>query len=460
MSLKTLKITSLFLALSLLIFLIGCENNPAVKTTPDNSMVTNTPNSTVTAKSDTLENNANTSGSTNQSTIKIFQSKVEITEQFSQLALEYEKLNPNVKIQVETVGKSDYGTVLSNKFKGNEKPDIFMNSGDSDLDKWIDHLEDLSNEPWAKEMSSKSMIKDGKVYGQAVSVEGFGLLYNKDLFAKAGITEPGITEPPLTFKQLEDVVKKLQAAGIQPFINGYAEWWVLGNLFVNLPFAQQFDPNAFMDGLNNGTAKIPGNKIFEDWVKLFDLQLKYGNKNPLQTDYKTQMTDFAAGKAAMTLQGNWVDPLLYKINKDFKVGILPIPISDDPILIGKLSLGVQHNWVVHKNSPVKEEAKKFLNWMVSSDIGKRYMIEEFKFIPHVNSIEKMGIKDKNKIGSLFENTIFYALSANNIDFCWTKFPGGEATSKKFAEIMQAYVAKTINKDQMLTQFQNAWDSLK
>src|SRR5690606_9062915 len=112
-------------------------------------------------------------------------------------------------------------------------------------------------------------------------------------------------ELPKTIDELEAAAIKLQDAGITPFVNGYGEWWVLGNHFVNIPFAQQADPDAFIAGLNDGSAKIPGNEVFNQWVDLFDLTLKYGGKNPLQTDYNTQVTDFATGKAAMTQQGNW-----------------------------------------------------------------------------------------------------------------------------------------------------------
>ncbi|MGG1551965.1 ABC transporter substrate-binding protein [Paenibacillus ferrarius] len=388
-------------------------------------------------------------------TIKMFQFKVEIADQLNKLVQEYQKLNPNVKIQVDTVGGgADYGAALLAKFNSGDKPDIFNNGGFSDLDKWIDNLEDLSDQPWVKDLvdvAKEPMTKNGKLYGQPLNLEGYGFQYNKDLFAKAGITDL-----PKTFSQLEDVAKKLQAKGITPFETGYGEWWVLGNHFVNLPFAYQKDPNAFIDGLNKGTAKIPGNDVFNQWVKLFDLQLQYGNKNPLQTDYNTQVTDFATGKAAMTQQGNWTQVQLDKTNPNLKVGFLPMPISDDAAANDKLFVGVPNNWVINKNSAVKDEAKKFLNWMVTSDIGKKYITEEFKFIPAFKSIPA----DEKVLGPLAADIITYSKAGKTLSWNWFKFPGGEASSKKFGDIMQGYVAKKYTKDQMLDEFQKTWDSLK
>lgn len=394
-------------------------------------------------------------GGNKQVTLKMFQFKVEIAEPLTKLAKEYEKLNPGVKIQIDSVGGgSDYGAALMAKFNSGDKPDIFNNGGFSDLDKWIEHLEDLSDQPWVKDMvtvAKEPMTKDGKLYGQPLNLEGYGFLYNKDLFEQAGITEP-----PKTLSQLEAAAQKLQAKGVTPFVNGYGEWWVLGNHFVNLPFAYQPDTNAFIDGLNKGTAKITGNPTFDNWVKLFDLQLKYGNKNPLQTDYKTQVTEFATGKAAMTQQGNWTQLQITQTNPNIKVGFLPMPISDDAAANDKLPVGVPNNWVINKNSPNKEEAKKFLNWMVSSDIGKKYITEEFKFIPAFTNIPA----DEKILGPLAADIMKYSKDNKTLSWNWFKFPGGEASSKKFAATMQAYVAKQKTKDQMLDEFQKTWESLK
>ncbi|MDF2958760.1 MAG: transporter substrate-binding protein [Paenibacillus sp.] len=388
-------------------------------------------------------------------TLKMFQFKVEIAEPLAKLAAEYEKANPGVKIQIDTVGGgSDYGAALMAKFNSGDKPDIFNNGGFSDLDKWIEHLEDLSDQPWVKDMvtvAKEPMTKNGKLYGQPLNLEGYGFIYNKDLFAQAGITEL-----PKTLSQLDAAAQKLQAKGITPFVNGYGEWWVLGNHFVNLPFAYQQDPNAFIDSLNKGTGKIAGNQVFDNWVKLFDLQLKYGNKNPLQTDYKTQVTEFATGKAAMTQQGNWTQLQITQTNPNIKVGFLPMPISEDAAAGDKLPVGVPNNWVINKNSANKEEAKKFLNWLVSSDMGKKYITEEFKFIPAFTNIPA----DEKVLGPLAADIIKYSKDNKTLSWNWFKFPGGEASSKKFAATMQAYVAKQKTKEQMLDEFQKTWESLK
>ncbi|HUC92491.1 MAG TPA: ABC transporter substrate-binding protein [Paenibacillus sp.] len=387
-------------------------------------------------------------------TIKMFQFKVEIAEALAKMIADYEKENPNVKIQLETVGGgADYGAALKAKFAAGDEPDIFNNGGNQEMETWMEYLEDMSDQPWVGDVvdAAKDQIsKDGKMYGMPMNLEGYGYIYNKDLFAKAGITEL-----PKTLTQLNETAQKLQDAGITPFSNGYQEWWVLGIHNFNVALAQQDDPAAFIASMNDGTGKIPGNPIFEQWVNLLDTTVKYGNKNPLTTDYNTQVTLFASGEAAMMQQGNWTQVQIDGINPDLNLGVLPMPINDDPAKNDKLYAGVPNNWVVNNKSAVKEEAKAFLNWMVSSETGKRYVIEEFKFIPALKSIE---VKDQEVLGDIANEVIAYSNAGNALTWNWTRMPDG--VTQELGAAMQSYIAKKTTKEQMLEAFQKSWENLR
>ncbi|MBJ8193127.1 extracellular solute-binding protein, partial [Bacillus cereus] len=90
--------------------------------------------------------------------------------------------------------------------------DIFTNEGYQDRDTWLEYLEDLSDQPWVKDLDDfarKPMTVNGKIYGQPMHLEGFGFVYNKDLFKKAGITKL-----PQTIDELEEAAKRLKAAGL------------------------------------------------------------------------------------------------------------------------------------------------------------------------------------------------------------------------------------------------------
>ncbi|MCC3375309.1 ABC transporter substrate-binding protein [Cohnella sp. REN36] len=386
-------------------------------------------------------------------TIKILNFKVEIAEQFNKLKESYEQSHPGIKLQIDTIlGGDDYNTQLKARFASGEMPDIFNNEGYTNLNAWAEYLEDLSDQPWVKdevELAKEPMTRDGKVYGMPVGLEGLGFLYNKDMFAKAGITEL-----PKTLSQLEEVAKKLEAAGMQPFVNTFDNWFGLGFHSANNAFAKQPDPNAFIQGLNDGTAKFTDNGIFKDWVKLFDLVIKYGNKNALTTDYNNASTLFATGKGAINMGGNWLQPVLDKLTPGMNVGIMPMPINEDAALNDKLFVGPANNWVIYNKSPVKQEAKEFLNWLVSSDEGQRYLTKEFKFIPAFTNIQF----DPADLGALGAEVKKYIDDGKILGWHWAKYPDGVA--QEFGTSMQKHIAGKIDGDQMLAEFQAAWDKMK
>jgi raffinose/stachyose/melibiose transport system substrate-binding protein len=385
-------------------------------------------------------------------TLNLFQFKVEIAEDLQKMIEEFEAEHPNIKVKLETVGGgADYGAALKAKFASGEKPDIFNNGGFKELELWKEHLADLSNESWAQHVLPIGKVPmtdtDGKLYGMPVNLEGYGFIYNKDLFEKAGITEA-----PNTISELKDAAQKLKDAGITPFSAGYGEWWVIGQHLLNIGFAQQDDPVAYIEGLYDGSQKIVGNEKFAQFKDVLDTEIGFANDNPITTDYNTQVTLFASGQTAMVQQGNWTENMITEINPEINMGFLPIALNDDEAASDRLPVGVPNNWVVNKNSEHLEEAKLFLEWMVSSETGKRYITEEFAFIPAFDNIEPTGL------GDLGQSILEYSKADKTIPWTWFRWPDG--ANKEFAATIQEYAAGKIDYDTVLQRFQDTWDNLK
>lgn len=406
--------------------------------------------------SDSASGDKKNSGSKDEKiVIDIFQGKVEIADQLKALTDQYTKEHPNVTFNIESVGGgADGAAALKARFASNKAPDIFDNGGNQEAQTWKDKLEDLSDQPWIKdafEGTLNGITIDGKVYGQPKNLEGYGFSYNKDLFKKAGITEL-----PKTFTELEAAAKKLKEAGITPFSVGYAEWWVLGIHGLNIPFAYQNDIDGFIKGLNDGSVKIEGNEKFDEYFKLLDLTVKYGNKNPLTTDYNTQVTQFATGETAMIQQGNWIQPMIDKINPELNVGILPMPLGDDAAATDKLAVGVPGYWVINNGAPDadKKAAKDFLNWMVSSEEGKAAMTKEFKYIPAFKTVDAKA----EDIGPLGAELLKYSQEGKTLPWVWTKFPDG--VTQEFGASIQAYIGGQASAKDTMKAFDKSWAKLK
>lgn len=385
-------------------------------------------------------------------TIKLFNFKIEIAEALGELVKEYENLNPNIKIELETVVGADYQTALKTKYAANDMPDIFTNGGYAQLDQWIAELEDLSDQPWVNdvfEFAKEGISKDGKIYGMPVNLEGYGYLYNKELFDKAGITEL-----PKTLTELKTAVGKLESAGITPFTNYFGLAVALGKQFINTPFAKQPDVDQFIKALNDGTASFQGNAIFDNALDLLDLNGEHSFEKGLTTDYNAAIANFAGGKAAMIQSGNWAMPLVLNIAPDFNAGVLPMPLNDDAALNDKLFVGVPVNWVVNAKSNVKPEAKAFLNWLVTSDMGKEYIAKKFKFIPALKTIPI----DEASVGTVGADIREYLDAGKVYNWHFTKFPDGIVD--EFGATLQKYLAGKANREQVFQEFDDSWKKLK
>lgn len=384
--------------------------------------------------------------------IHVFHFMVDISEQFNAMTAEFTKAHPNIKIVNDIVGgSSDWKSDLKTRFAAGEGPDVFAVDGPSMLSLWQSRIVDLSNEPWVEHalpFTKEAATIDGKLYGMPYNLQGFGLVYNKDLFQKAGITET-----PKTLTELEAAAEKLKQAGITPFGNGYGEWWILGMQQMNIAFAQQPDPDQFMKDLSAGTASIKGNPIFADYKKFLDLTLKYGNENAVTTDYKTQETMLAAGEVAMIHQGDWAEVPMRQMNPDLgNIGLMPVPINDNAEQMDRLEVGIPLFWAVNKDSKHIEAAKTFLNWMVSSDAGKKYLTEQFKFIPAYDNIEASGLS------SLSQEVVKYSQAGKTIPWSFNKWPDG--TYNEFYALMQAYAANQLDYDIVLEKMEEAWRDLQ
>ncbi|WP_407270495.1 ABC transporter substrate-binding protein [Radiobacillus sp. PE A8.2] len=446
---------SLFLLISMLVaigIIAGCASNSS---SGDDSSNTKDASSGDTNNTDTNtntnDNASNDEASDEVVTLDFFQFKVEIADQLQEMINEYEAEHPNVKIKLETVGGgADYGAALKAKFASGEEPDIFNNGGFKELELWKEHLADLSNEPWVENLLPIGKVPmtdtDGKLYGMPVNLEGYGFIYNKDLFEQAGITEK-----PTTLSELKAAAQKLQDNGVIPFSAGYGEWWVIGQHLLNIPFAQQDDPVAFIEGLYDGSETFIGNDHFKEFQEVVDTEIGFGNENPITTDYNTQVTLFASGETAMLQQGNWTENMIYEINPDINMAFLPITLNDDADA-DRLPVGVPNNWVLNKDSENLEEAKAFLNWMVSSETGKRFITEEFAFIPAFDNIEASGL------GALGQSILEYSKDEKTIPWTWFRWPDG--ANMEFAAKIQEYVAGKIEYSEVIESFQSIWDDMK
>ncbi|OIJ11833.1 hypothetical protein BKP37_15465 [Anaerobacillus alkalilacustris] len=385
-------------------------------------------------------------------TIRIFDRKIEVADRLQELAALYESLYPGVKIEFESLGaiSSSYDVELNSKFGLGTFPDIFTTEAYLSFEPWEDIALPLNDFSWIDdtvEGSTDGVTVNGTIYGVPIALEAYGYIYNKDLFAKAGITTI-----PTTISELREAARKLKATGVTPFSNGYAEWWILGNHSFNIALASHETPNEYIEGILDGTINLSNDETMNAWVDWLDLTIQYGNKDPLSTDYQTQVEKLVKGEAAMMQQGNWTQLMINELNSDINLGIMPIPISDkghDYIMVG-----VPNYWIVHNQSPVKEEAIEFIEWLVTSEEGKAFIVNDLEYIPSFTNIEY----DAQKLGDITASLQTYIDQEKTTGWYWSNFPSESANL--IFENIQKYLRGQATREQFLTNLQKDIQSIQ
>lgn len=378
-------------------------------------------------------------------TLKLLQFKAEITDKVKAMTDDYMKAHPHVFI--DTVVTKDYETILKTRFASGDEPDIFMTKAFTDITDWSGKLADLSNEPWMGKVSPSAvqgMTVDGKKLGFPIAFEGYGFIYNKDIFTKAGIDKV-----PTTLTELKQVNEKLKAAGIASFAEGYKEWWILGQHLFNLPFAAEKDPVASIGKINKGEMKVGDIANMNGFFDVLDMTVKYGKgMESVGVSYDNQVSDFSSGKTAMMQQGVWTIDSIMKINPNIKMGMFAIPLNDNAAET-KMPVGVPGYYVLNKNSKHLDEAKKFLTWLHQN--GQKYLVDSFKLIPAFTDL-----KTSQELGPLAADLSAYVEKNQTLPWAHTLWPSG--ANQEFAKPLQAYVGGQLKKEQAITEVQNIWNA--
>lgn len=384
-----------------------------------------------------------------EKTIYIYQMKTEIQDALEEVCAKYSETHPGVTFVCESAS-DNYNTSLKTKFQGGDAPDIFSVSGYSDALVWQSQLADLTGEAWTSEMieaSAENATVDGKVIAFPLSVEAAGYVYNKGLFDEAGITEV-----PTTKEALAEAVEKLTELGVAvPISETYMDWYQLGNFMVNLGFAGQEDPAAFVAGLSDGSTSFTDNQV---WDELADfIQFEYAlDTNPATTDFNTQTSLVGSGDMAITIGGNWSQPTYDAVDPELPVSLMGIPYSSNEEENDQLYL-VGTYWGVNKDSESLEEVKDFLNWLVMEEEGQACMADTLQLIPAYNNIEA----NDDSIGALGQAVKEYIAAGKVDNVYYTFYPDGFAQAA--GEAVQKYGAGKSDKAEFLQELQDAWQNL-
>jgi raffinose/stachyose/melibiose transport system substrate-binding protein len=326
-------------------------------------------------------------GCGSKNSIQLHETKPEVVGYFDKLASDFNKMKTGV-----TVSHDSTSNPIAQFVRG--KPsDIYCDNYNLTASIFVARgvLRNLAGMPQAKTIDPnvQALVTQYAQYKNDTSVLPFsiaaeGVIYNRALFDKAGVTIP------TTWSEFLAVCDKLQSKNIVPIYSTYKDTWTTQQGLFDYVSGGLIDVADFFKKLNSQGSNISANspvsfeKDFKGAVgKMVEL-LPHMNKDAASRGYSDGNTAFANGAAAMYLQGPWAVGQILLVNPKLKLGTFPLPVTDnaaDTKCRVNLDLAV---WIPTQTSKY-DAAVKFLAYLMQPKVVNAYNKANLAFSPLKNA---------------------------------------------------------------------------
>lgn len=419
-------------------------------------------------------------GGKKKSQVYFLNFKPESASVYEEIAKKYEE-EKGVKIKVVTAAANNYEQTLKSEIAKSDAPTIFQVNGPVGFNAWEDYCMDIKDSKLYSYLSDKDMAikKDGGVYAIPYVVEGYGIIYN-DAIMKKYFSLPNkkttlkSADEIDSFDKLkevvEDMTKNKEALGIKGVFASTSlssgEDWRWQTHLLNVPLYYEFyDKDNTADvALNMLDAKEIDYKYEKNFTKIFDLYLDNSVTKKTLLGSKSvadSMAEFALGEAAMVQNGNWAWSQISGVKgntvKETDIKMLPIYTGIEGEKGQGICIGTENYFAINKNASEEQqkESLKFLEWLFSSETGKKYVTEKLNFITPFNTFKE----NEQPNDPLAKEITRYMNddSVKNIPWAFSAFPS-DAFKREVGNALLDYAQGTKKWDEIKKIITNKWKS--
>ncbi len=290
-------------------------------------------------------------------------------EVWDQIDSAFEKANPDIKIQHEGIPYENLYVKLRGTIAARRGPDLVTlfpgafagdyRDGFTPLDEFITDEQRDENPLW-----KTSQSPDGKTYAVPVSVYGYFLTFNKELFEKAGLDPEA---PPTTDQELFDACSALREAGIEPLAAGWRDGYLL-EWYLFVYGGQLLSPEDTERWMSlDLPASNPAFKGALDFVSGLEERGCF-KKDAATASLEGARDQFGKGQVAMALETTGNLGLFREQLGDEKVGVtLPPKLASSP-WPEMTDTGANVGFGVTSWSDHPEEAWKYIAFVASREM--------------------------------------------------------------------------------------------
>jgi multiple sugar transport system substrate-binding protein/raffinose/stachyose/melibiose transport system substrate-binding protein len=249
-------------------------------------------------------------------------------DEMEQVAAEFTRLNPDVKVDVQFMIGNSVEENLKPKVASRNLPDLMSVNPNAyaaelaDQGVLADVGESLAWQRLRPGLKADWMSPNGKRFGIAGGVAATLIYYNKTMFRQAGITSA-----PVDFSEFLDDCERLKKAGHTPlhWSGGFPN--LIANGAFSFGFANNIVPTTpdWKARIADGTLALDNAAGADIFAKIQTVaQRGYTQPNLMQSGYDEGIVAFVEGRTAMAFQGTWAAGSLMH-PRGFEVGVFVPP---------------------------------------------------------------------------------------------------------------------------------------
>jgi ABC-type glycerol-3-phosphate transport system substrate-binding protein len=276
-------------------------------------------------------------------------------------AAEFTKTYPNVHVKFE--GITDYEGEVKIRMSSSNYGDVLLIPtalGQGDYPKFFADLGSASSLDPEYRFVSKGEV-NGEVYGLAQNGNATGFVYNKKVWAQAGITD-WPTTPQEFLSDLQAIKTKTSAT---PYYTNYHDGWPITK-WQDALGSVTCDKNASDDLATNTSPWAAGSELNTIDTLLYNtVKQGYTEADPTTTNWENSKSLLGAGKVATMWLGSWaVSQMQAAATKAggsaSDIGFMPFPVQ----VGGKFCsiAGPDYLQAVSLHSAHKDAARAWLDW--------------------------------------------------------------------------------------------------
>ena len=315
--------------------------------------------------------------------VRILNKKSDMGKEFERLVSRF-KEETKTEISVVTPESGKYASALKNATDGN-KTTLFMMGGLTDFEKYGDVCLDLTDCAAAKELEDWAKVltgSNGKIYGLPFIVESYGLAVNLHLLKKAGY----VLEDIQSFEDLksiaEDISFRKDQLGFTAFTSpsiGSANkgFFRFSEHAPAVPLYYELKDNDF-----NVRMKLQGTYMnnFREFIDLYLNNATVSRKAATSRSLRDAQQEFLREEAVFHLDGSWnMDDI--KAVMDDQAAVIPLYMGMPGESKQGLCRTFSYYWCINRKASHDdiEATKRFLEWLVTTEIGINFMTKEMGF---------------------------------------------------------------------------------